>query len=117
MQTKVKPIAISNKYNIDIQVNPLTEWEKRKMCGYLSFHMMVVTCVVLILYVLIDRVTEKISSGQLQWTFWIMLGVGVIGVATVLVLTFIHFLQIWKKWKAFNRTIIVQVKTTETHNS
>ena len=109
----------------DIQVKPLTEWEKldmtsmekRKMCCSLTFHMVAVTCVVWSLYVLIDRTTEEIRSGQLQWPFWTKLVVVAIGFAGGLVFMYIQckvYIQICKKWKAFNRTIIVQVRTTQT---
>jgi E3 ubiquitin-protein ligase MARCH1/8 len=101
-------------------VKPLNEWEKldmsslerRKMFCSLTFHLVAVTCVVWSLYVLIDRTTEEIRSGQLQWPFWTKLVVVAIGFAGGLVFMYIQckvYIQICKKWKAYNRTIVVEV--------
>eukprot|EP00090_Calanus_glacialis_P014613 TRINITY_DN23438_c0_g1_i1.p1 TRINITY_DN23438_c0_g1~~TRINITY_DN23438_c0_g1_i1.p1 ORF type:complete len:314 (-),score=69.83 TRINITY_DN23438_c0_g1_i1:830-1771(-) len=101
------------------KVKPLTEWEKldmsslerRKLCCSVTFHLVAVTCVVWSLYVLIDRTTEEIQSGELQWPFWTKLVVVAIGFTGGLVFMYIQckvYIQICKKWKAYNRTIVVQ---------
>jgi len=63
------------------------------------------------LYVLIDRTTEEIHSGELQWPFWTKLVVVAIGFTGGLVFMYIQckvYLQLCRKWKAYNRTIVVQ---------
>jgi len=101
------------------KVKPLTEWEKldmsgmerRKLCCSISFHLVAITCVVWSLYVLIDRTTEEIQSGELQWPFWTKLVVVAIGFTGGLVFMYIQckvYIQICRKWRAYNRTIVVQ---------
>lgn len=101
------------------KVKPLTEWEKldmsslerRKLCCSITFHLVAITCVVWSLYVLIDRTTEEIQSGELQWPFWTKLVVVAIGFTGGLVFMYIQckvYIQICKKWRAYNRTIVVQ---------
>ena len=54
-------------WSCDVQVKPLTEWEKldmsgmerRKLCCSITFHMIAITCVIWSLYVLIDRWQER----------------------------------------------------------
>ena len=61
-----------------------------------------------------DRTTEEIQSGELQWPFWTKLVVVAIGFTGGLVFMYIQckvYIQICKKWKAYNRTIVVQVLT------
>lgn len=101
------------------KVKPLTEWEKldmsgmerRKLCCSITFHMIAITCVIWSLYVLIDRTTEEIQSGELQWPFWTKLVVVAIGFTGGLVFMYIQckvYLHICRKWRAYNRTIVVQ---------
>ena len=104
-----------------LQVKPLSEWEKldmsslerRKLCCSITFHIVAITCVVWSLYVLIERTAEEIQSGELQWPFWTKLVVVAIGFTGGLVFMYIQckiYIQICKKWKAYNRTIVVQVR-------
>lgn len=60
--------------------------ERRKLCCSISFHLVAITCVVWSLYVLIDRTTEEIQSGELQWPFWTKLVVVAIGFTGVYLL-------------------------------
>merc|ERR1712106_1303691 len=101
------------------KVKPLTEWEKldmsslerRKLCCSVTFHLVAVTCVVWSLYVLIDRTTEEIESGELQWPFWTKLIVVAIGFTGGLVFMYVQckvYTQLCGKWKAFNRVILVK---------
>ena len=101
-------------------MKPLTEWEKldisskerRKLCGSIMFHILAISCVVFSIYDLIAITTEEIQSGELQWPFWTKLVVVAIGFTGGLVFMYIQckvYIQICKKWKAYNRTIVVQV--------
>jgi len=101
------------------KVKPLTEWEKldmsslerRKLCCSITFHLVAITCVIWSLYVLIERTTHEIEEGDLQWPFWTKLIVVAIGFTGGLVFMYIQckvYIQICKKWKAYNRTIVVQ---------
>jgi len=104
MQSKVKPLAEWEKLD-------MSSLERRKLCCSVTFHFVAVTCVVWSLYVLIDRTTEEIQSGELQWPFWTKLVVVAIGFTGGLVFMYIQckvYIQICKKWKAYNRTIVVQ---------
>ena len=100
-------------------MKPLSEWEKldmsslerRKLCCSITFHLVAITCVVWSLYVLIDRTTEEIQSGELQWPFWTKLVVVAIGFTGGLVFMYIQckvYLQLWRRLKAYNRVIYVQ---------
>jgi len=104
MQSKVKPLSEWEKLD-------MSSLERRKLCCSITFHLVAITCVVWSLYVLIDRTTEEIQSGELQWPFWTKLVVVAIGFTGGLVFMYIQckvYMQICKKWKAYNRTIVVQ---------
>jgi hypothetical protein len=91
----------------------MSSLERQKLCCSVTFHLVAVTCVVWLLYVLINRTTEEIQLGELQWPFWTTLVVVAIGFTGGLVFMYIQckvYIQICKKWKAYNRTIVVQVR-------
>ena len=109
-----------NKYFFLFQVKPFCQWEKldmtalerRKLLCSVTFHVVAITCVVWSLYVLIDRTAEEIRNGELQWPFWTKLVVVAIGFTGGLVFMYIQckvYIHLCRKWKAYNRIIVVQV--------
>ena len=90
--------------------------ERRKLLCSVSFHMVAVTCVVWSLYVLIHRTAEEIREGTLEWPFWTKLVVVAIGFTGGLIFMYIQckvYVQLCRKWKAYNRIIVVQDATDE----
>ena len=90
----------------------MTALERRKLFCSVTFHIVAITCVVWSLYVLIDRTAEEIRNGELQWPFWTKLVVVAIGFTGGLVFMYIQckvYVHLCRKWKAYNRTIVVQV--------
>ena len=107
-------------FNFFFQVKPFCQWEKldmtalerRKLLCSVTFHVVAITCVVWSLYVLIDRTAEEIRNGELQWPFWTKLVVVAIGFTGGLVFMYIQckvYIHLCRKWKAYNRIIVVQV--------
>ena len=96
------------------QAKPLTEWETKKLCGSILIHLLGITCMILILYILIDRTSEEAKAQKLQWTFWLKLGVDVVGFVVGVVYLYIRckVFNICTKWKAYSRTFVVQVIQT-----
>lgn len=104
------------------QVKPFCQWEKldmtalerRKLFCSVTFHVVAITCVIWSLYVLIDRTYQEIRDGEpLQWPFWTKLIVVAIGFTGGLVFMYIQckvYVHLCRKWKAYNRIIVVQVK-------
>lgn len=85
--------------------------ERRKLLCSVTFHVVALTCVVWSLYVLIDRTAEEIQRGILEWPFWTKLIVVAIGFTGGLVFMYIQckmYMQLCRRWKAFNRVIFVQ---------
>ena len=118
----IVPKIIPNKYFFYyfFQVKPFCQWEKldmtalerRKLLCSVTFHVVAITCVVWSLYVLIDRTAEEIRNGELQWPFWTKLVVVAIGFTGGLVFMYIQckvYIHLCRKWKAYNRIIVVQV--------
>jgi len=104
MQAKVKPFCQWEKLD-------MTALERRKLFCSVTFHIVAITCVVWSLYVLIDRTAEEIRNGELQWPFWTKLVVVAIGFTGGLVFMYIQckvYVHLCRKWKAYNRTIVVQ---------
>ena len=90
----------------------MTALERRKLLCSVTFHVVAITCVVWSLYVLIDRTAEEIRNGELQWPFWTKLVVVAIGFTGGLVFMYIQckvYIHLCRKWKAYNRIIVVQV--------
>ncbi|CAL4088676.1 unnamed protein product, partial [Meganyctiphanes norvegica] len=85
--------------------------ERRKIACSVTFHVVAVTCVVWSLYVLIERTTVEVQEGHLEWTFWTKLIVVAIGFTGGLVFMYVQckmYMQLCKRWRAFNRVIYVQ---------
>lgn len=85
--------------------------ERRKITCSVSFHIIAITCVVWSLYVLIHRTTEEIRDGILAWPFWTKLIVVAIGFTGGLVFMYVQckmYVQLCKRWRAYNRVIYVQ---------
>ncbi|XP_063886029.1 E3 ubiquitin-protein ligase MARCHF8-like isoform X9 [Scylla paramamosain] len=101
------------------KIKPFNKWEKLDMSGMerrkiacsVTFHVVAITCVVWSLYVLIERTTEEVQEGSLEWPFWTKLIVVAIGFTGGLVFMYVQckmYVQLCKRWRAFNRVIYVQ---------
>ncbi len=80
------------------------------MCS-VTFHIIAITCVIWSLYVLIERTTEEIRAGVLEWPFWTKLIVVAIGFTGGLVFMYVQckmYVQLCRRWKAYNRVIYIQ---------
>ncbi len=80
------------------------------MCS-VTFHIIAITCVIWSLYVLIERTTEEIKAGILEWPFWTKLIVVAIGFTGGLVFMYVQckmYVQLCRRWRAFNRVIYIQ---------
>ncbi len=85
--------------------------ERRKIICSVSFHIIAITCVVWALYVLIDRTTDELKTGGMEWPFWTKLVVVAIGFTGGLVFMYVQckvYVQLWRRLKAYNRVIYVQ---------
>ncbi|XP_015923892.1 E3 ubiquitin-protein ligase MARCHF8 isoform X2 [Parasteatoda tepidariorum] len=104
MHTKIKPFRKWEK----LEMSPV---EQRKVLCSITFHVVAITCVVWSLYVLIDRTAEEMRTGVLEWPFWTKLIVVAIGFTGGLVFMYVQckmYVQLFKRWRAFNRIIYVQ---------
>lgn len=104
MQTKTKPFSMWEKLD-------MASSERRKLLCSVAFHVVALTCVVWSLYVLIERTTEEVRSGSLEWPFWTKLIVVAIGVTGGVVFMYVQckvYVQLFKRWRAYNRVIYVQ---------
>src|SRR6218665_1857537 len=98
----------------------MTKVERRKIVCSVTFHVIAITCVIWSLYVLIDRTTEEIRSGVLEWPFWTKLIVVAIGFTGGLVFMYVQckmYIQLFQRWRAYNRIIYVQNCPTIVHRS
>lgn len=104
MHSKIKPF---NKWErLD-----MSGMERRKIACSVTFHVVAITCVIWSLYVLIERTTEEVQEGTLEWPFWTKLIVVAIGFTGGLVFMYVQckmYIQLCKRWRAFNRVIYVQ---------
>ena len=85
--------------------------ERRKIMCSVTFHIIAITCVIWSLCVLIDRTTEEIRDGDLQWPFWTKLVVVAIGFTGGLVFMYVQckmYVQLCRRWRAYNRVIYIQ---------
>lgn len=85
--------------------------ERRKIMCSVTFHIIAITCVIWSLYVLIDRTTEEIMAGELEWPFWTKLIVVAIGFTGGLVFMYVQckmYVQLCRRWRAYNRVIYIQ---------
>ncbi|KAK3090299.1 hypothetical protein FSP39_010744 [Pinctada imbricata] len=104
MTSKSKPFCKWEK----LQMTPI---ERRKITCSVTFHVIAITCVIWSLYVLIDRTTEEVEAGALDWPFWTKLIVVAIGFTGGLVFMYVQckmYYRLCMKWKTFNRTIMVE---------
>lgn len=104
MQTKFKPFRKWEKLE-------MTAIEHRKIVCSVVFHLLAVVCVIWSLYVLIERTADEIRVGILEWPFWTKLIVVAIGLTGGLVFMYIQckmYVQLCRRWRAFNRVIYVQ---------
>lgn len=89
----------------------MTTVERRKIMCSVTFHIIAITCVIWSLYVLIDRTTQEIKAGILEWPFWTKLIVVAIGFTGGLVFMYVQckmYVQLCKRWRAYNRVIHIQ---------
>ncbi|KAK3866434.1 hypothetical protein Pcinc_028041 [Petrolisthes cinctipes] len=104
MHSKIKPF---NKWEgLD-----MSGMERRKIACSVTFHIVAITCVIWSLYVLIERTTEEVQEGTLEWPFWTKLIVVAIGFTGGLVFMYVQckmYAQLVKRWRDFNRVIYVQ---------
>lgn len=107
------------EYLITTKTKPFREWERldmttaerRKIICSVAFHVIAITCVIWSLYVLIDRTTEEVSSGNLDWPFWTKLIVVAIGFTGGLVFMYVQckmYIQLLLRWRTYNRVIQVE---------
>ncbi|XP_064458795.1 E3 ubiquitin-protein ligase MARCHF8-like isoform X1 [Ornithodoros turicata] len=104
MHTKIKPFRKWEKLE-------MSAVEQRKVLCSITFHVVAITCVVWSLYVLIDRTAEEMREGNLDWPFWTKLIVVAIGFTGGLVFMYVQckmYVQLFRRWRAFNRIIYVQ---------
>ncbi|XP_059178581.1 E3 ubiquitin-protein ligase MARCHF1-like [Physella acuta] len=103
-------------YIMATKTKPFKEWEKlemtpaerRKIACSVTFHIIAITCVIWSLYVLIDRSTEEVHSGSLEWPFWTKLIVVAIGFTGGLVFMYVQckmYIQLCLRWRQYNKLI------------
>ncbi|GFN78295.1 E3 ubiquitin-protein ligase march8 [Plakobranchus ocellatus] len=89
----------------------MTPAERRKVVCSVTFHLIAITCVIWSLYVLIDRTTEEVSSGTLDWPFWTKLIVVAIGFTGGVVFMYVQckmYVHLCLRWRAYNKLITVE---------
>ncbi|KAK6171611.1 hypothetical protein SNE40_019762 [Patella caerulea] len=107
------------EYMMTTQTKPFGQWEKlemssaerRKIICSVTFHIIAITCVIWSLYVLIDRTTEEVSSGNLDWPFWTKLIVVAIGFTGGLVFMYVQckmYFQLCLRWRGYNKVIKIE---------
>lgn len=107
------------EYTMTTKTKPFKEWERlemtpaerRKVVCSVTFHLIAITCVIWSLYVLIDRTTEEVSSGALDWPFWTKLIVVAIGFTGGVVFMYVQckmYVQLGLRWRAYNKLITVE---------
>ncbi|KAL5018899.1 hypothetical protein ScPMuIL_004621 [Solemya velum] len=107
------------EYIMTSKTKPFKQWERldmtsierRKVVCSVTFHIIAITCVVWSLYVLIDRTTEEVAAGALDWPFWTKLIVVAIGFTGGLVFMYVQckmYIRLCRKWKTYNRVIYIE---------
>lgn len=109
----IKADKIHDKYFFFFQWQKLemSKVERRKIMCSVTFHIIAITCVIWSLYVLIERTTEEIKAGILEWPFWTKLIVVAIGFTGGLVFMYVQckmYVQLCRRWRAYNRVIFIQ---------
>lgn len=85
--------------------------ERRKIICSVTFHIIALTCVIWSLYVLIERTTEEIHNGIMEWPLWtklIVVAIGFIGGVVFMYVQCRMYVSLCRKWHIFNRTFVVQ---------
>uniref|UniRef100_A0A915JZH5 Uncharacterized protein n=1 Tax=Romanomermis culicivorax TaxID=13658 RepID=A0A915JZH5_ROMCU len=85
--------------------------ERRKILCNVTFHIVVLICIIWSLYVLIERTAVEIRDSSLEWPFWTKLVVMAIGFTGCTVLVYVQwrtYVRLFKRWRAYNRVIFVQ---------
>jgi len=106
-------------FQMTTKIKPFRKWqrlemsavERRKITCSVTFHVIAITCVIWSLYVLIDRTTEEIRAGILEWPFWTKLIVVAIGFTGGLVFMYVQckmYVHLCRRWRAYNRVIYIQ---------
>lgn len=99
----------------------MTTIERRKVVCSVIFHIIAITCVVWSLFVLINRTTEEINAGILEWPFWTKLIVVAIGFTGGLVFMYVQckmYIQLCRRWRAYNLIIYIQdCNPADAHNA
>ncbi|XP_041362282.1 E3 ubiquitin-protein ligase MARCHF8-like [Gigantopelta aegis] len=114
------------QYIMTSKTKPFDQWEKldmssaerRKIICSVTFHIIAVTCVIWSLYVLIDRTTEEVATGNLDWPFWTKLIVVAIGFTGGLVFMYVQckmYIQLCVRWRSFNKTIRIENAPEDEH--
>lgn len=109
MQTRIR--SLKNWEKLDIN-----HIERRKILCSVTFHLIVITCVVWSLYVLIERTAQEMRNQDFDWAFWIKLVVVAIGFTGGVVFMYIQckmYVQLCMRWRRYNRVIIIQPITPE----
>lgn len=104
LHTKIKPIAEWRRLE-------MTSVERRRLLCAILFHFVAAICVIWSLFVLIDRATEEVQKGLIAWPFWtklVVVAVGFTGGAVFMYIQCRQYLQLFSRWKAHNRIILVQ---------
>ncbi|GJQ86405.1 hypothetical protein Trydic_g10315 [Trypoxylus dichotomus] len=104
LHTKIKPIGEWRRLE-------MTGVEKRRLLCAILFHFVAAVCVIWSLFVLIDRAAEEVQKGVIAWPFWtklVVVAVGFTGGAVFMYIQCRQYLQLFSRWKAHNRIILVQ---------
>ncbi|ESN93303.1 hypothetical protein HELRODRAFT_89090, partial [Helobdella robusta] len=107
------------EFRMTATVKPFCKWqtlnmtkvERRKVICSVTFHVIAITCVVWSLYVLIERTSEEIKVGNLEWPFWtklVVIGIGFTGGIVFMYIQCRMYSQLCTRWRAYNRVIYVQ---------
>ncbi len=95
----------------------MNNMERRRVLCTVTFHLIVITCIVWSAYVLIERTASEIKENQqLEWAFWIKLVVVAIGFTGGVVFMYMQFktyFNLCRRWRQYNRVIIIQPITEE----
>lgn len=80
--------------------------ERRRLCCAVLFHCVAALCVIWSLFVLIDRATEEVQKGLIDWPFWtklVVVAVGFTGGAVFMYIQCRQYLHLCYRWRAHNR--------------
>jgi hypothetical protein len=110
MQTRIR--SLKNWEKLD-----MNNMERRRVLCTVTFHLILIICVIWTSYVLIERTANEIKEHQtLEWAFWIKLVVVAMGFTGGVVFMYMQFktyLNLCRRWRQYNRVIIIQPITEE----